>query len=406
MSMKSFSISCCLAGLAAVISVVPVSAICVYGEGYTLVGEDVTASSPASASPDLARTEEAAGTTHGGNADGETESIPVQNSPTDVSGVTQSISADRNSTASGSQEGTELMYFQDVYQHTYSMYRDLAALQSPYDVSRYSCTDQRMTYEDDSYVSRMGIDVSEYQGNIDWAQVKASGIDFAFIRIGTRGYESGSIYEDNLWEQNLKAAETAGLDTGLYFFSGAVNETEAAEEADYILNRLQGETLKLGIVLDAETIGSDTSRFDSLSREQYTANAAAFCQKVEEAGYRPVLYANIFWEASHYDMNQLSIYDIWYADYMTTPQTPYMYRYWQYTDSGTVPGISGTVDLDVELIPKSELVNYYGVFLLDALQQTRTGTAQAFRSTSQSDGDTSQKNGSDSCNYGRNLIRQ
>ncbi|MGN0434308.1 MAG: glycoside hydrolase family 25 protein [Bilifractor sp.] len=226
-----------------------------------------------------------------------------------------------------------------------------------------------MMYSDDTYTSRLGIDISQYQGDIDWAQVKAAGFDFVFIRVGTRGYESGSIYEDERWAENLKEARAAGLDAGVYFFSGAVNEQEAEEEADYIIEKLNGEPLELGIVLDVETIGSETSRHDYLSTEQYTANTSAFCERVKAAGYNPIVYSNIFWEATHYDMTKIGNYDVWYADYMTTPQTPYMYRFWQYTDSGTVPGINGAVDLDVELIPKSDLVEHHGVFLLDALQQ-------------------------------------
>ena len=226
-----------------------------------------------------------------------------------------------------------------------------------------------MTYSDDTYTSRLGIDISQYQGDIDWAQVKAAGFDFVFIRVGTRGYESGSIYEDECWAENLKEAKEAGLDAGVYFFSGAVSEQEAEEEADYIIEKLNGEPLELGIVLDVETIGSGTSRHDDLSAEQYTANTSAFCERVRAAGYNPIVYSNIFWEATHYDMTEIGNYDVWYADYMTTPQTPYMYRFWQYTDSGTVPGINGAVDLDVELIPKSDLVERHGVFLLDALQQ-------------------------------------
>ena len=155
----------------------------------------------------------------------------------------------------------------------------------------------------------------------------------------------------------------------MYFFSGAVSEQEAEEEADYIIEKLNGEPLELGIVLDVETIGSGTSRHDDLSTEQYTADTSAFCERVKAAGYNPIVYSNIFWEATHYDMTKIGNYDVWYADYMTTPQTPYMYRFWQYTDSGTVPGINGAVDLDVELIPKSDLVEHHGVFLLDALQQ-------------------------------------
>lgn len=368
--------------------------------GTTLVGQcTASRTSPAAADASQANaagSENEAGTAHGGSVNGEKEAdTNAFRLPLDLSGVTRSVSSDSSvstdsSNASGSAHsqdssasvssnssvsadpdttGEELYYFQDVYGHTYSMYRNLTCVQSPYQMSGFSCQDQRMTYSDDTYTSRLGIDISQYQGDIDWAQVKAAGFDFVFIRVGTRGYESGSIYEDEHWAENLKEAREAGLDAGVYFFSGAVSEQEAEEEADYIIEKLNGEPLELGIVLDVETIGSETSRHDDLSTEQYTANTSAFCERVKAAGYNPIVYSNIFWEATHYDMTKIGNYDVWYADYMTTPQTPYMYRFWQYTDSGTVPGINGAVDLDVELIPKSDLVEHHGVFLLDALQQ-------------------------------------
>ncbi|MGO5160767.1 GH25 family lysozyme [Bilifractor sp. LCP21S3_E12] len=371
--------------------------------GTTLVGQcTASRTSPAAADAshaNAAGSENEAGTAHGGSVNGEKETdTNASRLPLDLSGVTRSVSSDSSSssvssdssnssgsahsrdssdsvssTSSASADpdttGEELYYFQDVYGHTYSMYRNLTCVQSPYQLSGFSCQDQRMMYSDDTYTSRLGIDISQYQGDIDWAQVKAAGFDFVFIRVGTRGYESGSIYEDERWAENLKEARTAGLDAGVYFFSGAVSEQEAEEEADYIIEKLNGEPLELGIVLDVETIGSGTSRHDDLSAEQYTADTSAFCERVKAAGYNPIVYSNIFWEATHYDMTKIGNYDVWYADYMTTPQTPYMYRFWQYTDSGTVPGINGSVDLDVELIPKSDLVERHGVFLLDALQQ-------------------------------------
>lgn len=361
---------------------IPVSAA-----GSTLVGDRAACGAAEGAADAASGAENAAGTTHGGSVNGETEAdTNASTLPIDISGVTSSVSSDvSNPSVSASSDssaspdantsGEELYYFQDVYGHAYSMYRNLAAEQSPYQTSGFSCKDQRMIYSDDSYTSRLGIDISQFQGDIDWAQVRSSGIDFVFIRVGTRGYESGSIYEDDRWAENLKEAKAAGLETGVYFFSGAVNEQEAAEEADYIIGKLNGEALELGIVLDVETIGSSTSRHDYLSADQYTANTVTFCERVKAAGYNPIVYSNIFWEATHYDMTRIDDYDIWYADYMTTPQTPYHYRFWQYTDSGTVPGISGAVDLDVELISKSDLVEHHGVFLLDALKQAVSGSA-------------------------------
>ncbi|MDY2838404.1 MAG: GH25 family lysozyme, partial [Bilifractor sp.] len=123
------------------------------------------------------------------------------------------------------------------------------------------------------------------------------------------------------------------------------------------------------------------------------------------AGYNPIVYSNIFWEATHYDMTKIDDYDLWYADYMTTPQTPYMYRFWQYTDSGTVPGISGTVDLDVELIPKSELIQHHGIYLLDALQQAVSGdTSYAAKTTSKASDESISKDRGENC--GIDLIRK
>ena len=399
--LRSLLISVLSAGILASASVP------VHASGNTLVGDCAVSGA-----------ENAAGTTHGGSVNGEQEAGTDQPKlQIDISGVTGSVSSDSSgslppSNVSGSSasaganaSGQELFYFQDVYGHTYSMYRNLDAEQSPYQSAGFSCKDQRMTYSDDTYTSRLGIDISQFQGDIDWQQVKSAGIDFVFIRVGTRGYESGSIYEDERWSENLKKAREAGLEAGVYFFSGAVNEQEASEEADYLIGKLNGEPLELGIVLDVETIGSSTSRHDDLSQEQYTSNTRTFCERVKAAGYNPIVYSNIFWEATHYDMTKIDDYDLWYADYMTTPQTPYMYRFWQYTDSGTVPGISGAVDLDVELIPKSELVQHHGIYLLDALQQAVSGdTSYAAKTTSKASDESISKDRGENC--GIDLIRK
>ena len=193
--------------------------------------------------------------------------------------------------------------------------------------------------------SAIGIDVSEFQGEIDWNVVKESGIEFAIIRLGYRGYGAeGRLVLDERFEQNIKGAQAAGLKTGVYFFSQAVSDKEAKEEAEFVLQTLEGRKLELPVVFDTE---GDTARTDENTREQFTDNCIIFCDRIEEAGYETMIYANMKWMAFTLYMEELTGYDIWYADYENTPQCPYDFSVWQYSESGSVPGIEGAVDLNV-----------------------------------------------------------
>lgn len=196
--------------------------------------------------------------------------------------------------------------------------------------------------------SASGIDVSEFQGEIDWNVVKESGIEFAIIRLGYRGYGAeGRLVLDERFEQNIKGAQAAGLKTGVYFFSQAVSDKEAKEEAEFVLQTLEGRKLELPVVFDTEEIKGDTARTDENTREQFTDNCIIFCDRIEEAGYETMIYANMKWMAFTLYMEELTGYDIWYADYENTPQCPYDFSVWQYSESGSVPGIEGAVDLNV-----------------------------------------------------------
>lgn len=196
--------------------------------------------------------------------------------------------------------------------------------------------------------SAIGIDVSEFQGEIDWNVVKESGIEFAIIRLGYRGYGAeGRLVLDERFEQNIKGAQAAGLKTGVYFFSQAVSDKEAKEEAEFVLQTLEGRKLELPVVFDTEEIKGDTARTDENTREQFTDNCIIFCDRIEEAGYETMIYANMKWMAFTLYMEELTGYDIWYADYENTPQCPYDFSVWQYSESGSVPGIEGAVDLNV-----------------------------------------------------------
>lgn len=213
---------------------------------------------------------------------------------------------------------------------------------------------QEISYEgDDRYTIRRGIDVSHHQGTINWKKVKEDGYDFAIMRVAFRGYgASGVLKQDKEFANYIGQAQEAGLDVGVYIFSQAVNEEEALEEADFVLNTLKGYDIELPVVYDPELIRDDKARTDNVTGEQFTANTLAFCKKIQEAGYQPMIYSNMIWESELFDMEQLDEYPIWYADYELIPQTPYDFTFWQYSESGRVDSISGAVDLDVQFIRK------------------------------------------------------
>ena len=203
-------------------------------------------------------------------------------------------------------------------------------------------------YEDGELCSYTGIDVSGYNGDIDWNKVKASGIDFVMFRIGGRGYgQEGVLYSEPTLLSDIRAAKNAGLWVGGYFFSQATNAAEAKEEAEYAVSLLRGESLDYPLAFDWEVIDYDTARTDGITPEALTECARAFCDTVKEEGYIPCLYTGISLAYYKYDLSQLSDIDIWYASYNDTPDLYYNYMMWQYSCTGKVDGIDGDVDLNI-----------------------------------------------------------
>lgn len=213
-----------------------------------------------------------------------------------------------------------------------------------------------ISYEgDENYRIRHGVDVSKWQGTIDWEKVRAAGYEFAILRLGYRGYgASGELAMDETFYKNIEHAQAAGMDVGIYFFSQAVNEAEALEEAAFVLDALEGYTLQLPIVYDPELIRDQPARTNEVSGEQFTKNTIVFCEAIKSAGYEPMIYSNMIWEAFLFDMTQLQDYPFWYADYENTPQTPYDFKIWQYSETGSVDGINGNADLNILFEPVNE----------------------------------------------------
>jgi len=247
------------------------------------------------------------------------------------------------------------MSFVDVFGTWHDMTIDGNAPKCPYDSSKFVRDGEFVRYEDDTYTSALGIDISEYQGtDIDWQALKNQGLSFVILRAGYRGYgQAGTLNTDNCFEANYANAMAYGFDVGVYYFSQATNEAEAVEEANYVLAILGGRPLNLPIVFDLEHIlNGDDARTDGISGEQFTRNAIAFCEQIDAAGYDAMVYSNMMWEAFEYDMTTLSAYPIWYADYEALPQSPYDFEFWQYSQTGRVEGINGNVDLDLRIVAK------------------------------------------------------
>ena len=202
--------------------------------------------------------------------------------------------------------------------------------------------------------SIMGIDVSRYQGNIDWAQVRDVGVEFAIIRVGGRSYgDDGEIYEDINAEKNYQGATAAGLKVGVYFFAQAINVAEAREEAAYVLDRIKDWNLEMPVVYDWEYVSSKARTAD-VDTATLTECTKAFCEIVEDAGYDAMVYFNPTHQESRVDLEQLMDYKFWLAMYSDRMTYPYYIDMWQYTDQGVIPGIEGPVDINLYFPPEED----------------------------------------------------
>ena len=198
-----------------------------------------------------------------------------------------------------------------------------------------------------------GVDVSYYQGEIDWAAVAASGVEFAMIRAGYRGYTDGGITEDERFRENAQGALNAGLRVGLYFFSQAVTVDEAEIEARWLLDAAKDFKITLPLVFDWEPIGgvSGEIRTDGMTGAETTACARAFCEIIAGAGYEPCIYFSRWQGYYDYDLSQLTDYTFWVSGTGAWDDFYYAHTFWQYTFTGTVDGIATAVDRNIWYIP-------------------------------------------------------
>ena len=197
--------------------------------------------------------------------------------------------------------------------------------------------------------SFVGVDVSSHQQEIDWNKVKADGVEYAMIRVGYRGYTQGKLEEDIQFRSNIEGALAAGLKVGVYFFSQAISETEAREEAQFVLDRIRDYDVTYPVIFDWENIEAD-ARTDGMDPNTLTQCAAAFCQEIEAAGYRPGLYFNQVFGYQQFNLVDLQDYEFWLAQYSDVPDFYYNFHMWQYTNEGIIDGIEGQVDLNLSFV--------------------------------------------------------
>ena len=201
--------------------------------------------------------------------------------------------------------------------------------------------------ENGQVVSHMGIDVSKYQGSIDWEKVAADGVEFVFLRLGIRGYESGKLVEDETFQANIQGALAHGIKVGVYFFTQAITVEEAVEEANFVLERIAPYQIDCPVVFDVEKVGSSTARMNQLTPQERTDVTIAFLDTIEAAGYKAMFYHNMETALLLLELERLENYDKWFAYYGEELYYPYAYGVWQYSEKGSINGISGEVDMNI-----------------------------------------------------------
>ncbi|MCR5135783.1 MAG: glycoside hydrolase family 25 protein [Oscillospiraceae bacterium] len=217
--------------------------------------------------------------------------------------------------------------------------------------SDFQTVDGSPVYTGDAFDVQNGIDISEHQWEVDWPTA-AQYIDFAVIRVGYRGYTEGGLFLDPWFDTNIAGANAAGVSAGVYFFSQATNVSEAIEEAEFVIDRLRGYRITLPVFFDWEKIEGGGARTDELSAQTIADCAVAFCRTVENAGYTAGIYFNRHLGYYGIDLSRLTNYSFWASVPGSFPDFYYGYEFWQYSFTGSVPGVTGEADMNMRFIPR------------------------------------------------------
>ena len=210
--------------------------------------------------------------------------------------------------------------------------------------------------ENGKKISYVGVDISKQTGSVNFAGLKAAGVDYVMIRLGGRGYSTGQITLDESFIENIDGAIAEGLDVGVYFYSQAINQDEAVQEANFVIQNLEPyrNSIKYPVAFDMEFVANDEARIDGLSREDRTTIAVTFMDGIKASGYIPMFYGDKEWLIKEVDLAKLQDYDVWFAQETDIPDYPYQYAMWQYSSTGVVNGIRGDASLNICFIGYSQ----------------------------------------------------
>ncbi len=204
--------------------------------------------------------------------------------------------------------------------------------------------------------SYVGVDISKHTGKIYFPSLKAAGVDYVMIRLGSRGYSTGQITLDENFKENIEGAIEAQLDVGIYFYSQAISQDEAVQEANFVVQNLEPYRthVKYPVAFNMGFVSNDKSRIEGLSREDKTAVTVSFLDAVRAAGYVPMVYGDKEWLLKEVDLAKLQDYDVWLSQEEEIPDYPYRYAMWQYNTDGVLNGIDGGADLNICFVSYSE----------------------------------------------------
>lgn len=204
--------------------------------------------------------------------------------------------------------------------------------------------------------SYVGVDISKHTGKVNFSSLKAAGVDYVMIRLGSRGYSTGQITLDENFKENIEGAIEAQLDVGIYFYSQAISQDEAVQEANFVAQNLEPYRahIKYPVAFNMGFVSNDKSRIEGLSREDKTAVSISFLDAVRASGYVPMVYGDKEWLLKEVDLTKLQDYDVWLSQEEEIPDYPYRYAMWQYNTDGVLNGIDGGADLNICFVSYSE----------------------------------------------------
>lgn len=256
--------------------------------------------------------------------------------------VQEDPATDGKHTLLKAEDGTEEWVLISPYltKNTY----DFTNLSESAGIKKYSSNGRSISY--------VGVDISKHTGAVNFSRLKATGVDYVMLRLGARGYATGQITLDDNFIENIEAAIEAELDIGIYFYSQAISEEEANEEANFVIQNLDPykEHITYPVAYDMEKVPNDGARIDGLSREDKTTITNTFLSSIQAAGYIPMVYGNKEWLIKNIDLGKLQSYDVWLAQEQDIPDYPYQYAMWQYTTTGLINGIEGDANLNIGFV--------------------------------------------------------